>query len=312
MFEVNGIAYASEKSNKISITDAKVTDHLMMIVTFSGGEKRVFDASVLTGSAFKPLEDDAIFSNFINLYITHYSELQANSIQHHDLTELHKDRLTLLGQMTSSFVHEFRNPLTSIKGFVQLLKAEQPELPYLDIILTELEQLNSRISQFLLVSRKEGIQALPTVFPINELINEIITFIYPSIVDNNASIEANIETNFTIYGHRDEIRQVLLNIILNAVDVLTSSKDPRITIYGHQEANDNILEIINNGPEIKKEMIDDIFKPFITTKESGTGLGLFVSKEIIEKHNGTITCSSTKNHTNFTIILPKMEKSIQQ
>ena len=62
--EVNGIAYASEKSNKISITDAKVTDHLMMIVTFSGGEKRVFDASVLTGSAFKPLEDDAIFSNF--------------------------------------------------------------------------------------------------------------------------------------------------------------------------------------------------------------------------------------------------------
>ena len=64
MFEVNGIAYASEKSNKISITDAKVTDHLMMIVTFSGGEKRVFDASVLTGSAFKPLEDDAIFSNF--------------------------------------------------------------------------------------------------------------------------------------------------------------------------------------------------------------------------------------------------------
>ena len=64
MFEVNGIAYASEKSNKISITNAKVTDHLMMIVTFSGGEKRVFDASVLTGSAFKPLEDDAIFSNF--------------------------------------------------------------------------------------------------------------------------------------------------------------------------------------------------------------------------------------------------------
>lgn len=61
MFEVNGIAYASEKSNKISITDAKVTDHLMMIVTFSGGEKRVFDASVLTGSAFKPLKDDAIF-----------------------------------------------------------------------------------------------------------------------------------------------------------------------------------------------------------------------------------------------------------
>ncbi|WP_455720256.1 DUF2442 domain-containing protein [Agathobacter sp.] len=64
MFELNGIVYASEKSKKISITDAKVTDHLMMIITFASGEKRIFDASVLTGSAFKPLEDDAVFSNF--------------------------------------------------------------------------------------------------------------------------------------------------------------------------------------------------------------------------------------------------------
>src|SRR5690606_37479598 len=67
----------------------------------------------------------------------------------------HKDRLTLLGQMTSSFIHEFRNPLTSIQGFIQLLKSENPQMKYLDIISIELQQLNFRISQFLLLSKKE-------------------------------------------------------------------------------------------------------------------------------------------------------------
>lgn len=64
MFEVNGIIYASEFKESLKIIDAKVTDHLMMLITFSTGEKRVFDATVLTGSAFKPLEDDAVFANF--------------------------------------------------------------------------------------------------------------------------------------------------------------------------------------------------------------------------------------------------------
>lgn len=64
MFEVNGIVYANEYNNSLKIVDAKVTDHLMMLITFSNGEKRVFDATILTGSAFEPLEDINIFNNF--------------------------------------------------------------------------------------------------------------------------------------------------------------------------------------------------------------------------------------------------------
>lgn len=64
MFEINGIVYASEFKESLKITDAKITDHLMMLLTFSNGEKRVFDATVLTGPVFKPLEDDLVFENF--------------------------------------------------------------------------------------------------------------------------------------------------------------------------------------------------------------------------------------------------------
>jgi signal transduction histidine kinase len=96
------------------------------------------------------------FDKFLYYAVSHYSEAKNKIIEektmHIDST--HQDRLTLLGQMTSSFIHEFRNPLTSVQGFIQLLKADYPEMKYLDIISSELDQLNFRISQFLLLSRR--------------------------------------------------------------------------------------------------------------------------------------------------------------
>lgn len=236
--------------------------------------------------------------------VLYFLELKNKLNQPFSISESHKERLTLLGQMTSSFVHEFRNPLTSIKGFAQLLKSENPTLKYIDIILNELEQLNTRISQFLLLSRKEHTQSHPTLFSIHNLIEEIITFIYPSTVDSNVTISTDIDTTISFFGQREEIKQVCLNIILNALDVLTETKDPLITITSFQTNNCKKIIIANNGPEIKEEILSEIFKPFITTKQSGTGLGLFICKEIIEKHNGWLSCSTSKKETRFTITFP--------
>lgn len=236
--------------------------------------------------------------------ILYFLELQNKLNQPFSTSESHKERLTLLGQMTSSFVHEFRNPLTSIKGFVQLLKSENPTLKYADIILNELEQLNARISQFLLLSRKENTQSQPTFFSIHNLIEEIITFTYPSTVNSNVTIATDIDPTLSLFGQREEIRQVLLNIILNALDVLTETEDPCITITSFQTNKCKKIIIANNGPEIKAEILSEIFKPFITNKQSGTGLGLFVCKEIIEKHNGWLNCSTSKKETRFTITFP--------
>src|SRR5690606_2093055 len=99
-------------------------------------------------------EVNLLFDNFLFYSVTNYTEAKDKIIEEKTqfIDSTHQDRLTILGQMTSSFVHEFRNPLTSISGFIQLLKAENPEMKYLDIIGSELEQLNFRISQFLLLS----------------------------------------------------------------------------------------------------------------------------------------------------------------
>ncbi|WP_456271963.1 ATP-binding protein [Bacillus sp. AK031] len=207
--------------------------------------------------------------------------------------------------MTSSFVHEFRNPLTSINGFIQLLRAENPDLSYLDIIASELDQLNFRISQFLLLSKKSTVGREKTAFFLNELMEEALAFLYPRILEVNVSIQKNLEGDMEIRGWKEEFRQVIINIIFNAIDVLSSSsRQPTIWIESKQDGDKFTLCISNNGDKIPEEILSSIFEPFVTSKKDGTGLGLFICKEIVEKHDGKLTCNSTEQRTSFTIILP--------
>jgi signal transduction histidine kinase len=249
------------------------------------------------------------FDKFLYYAVTQYTEAKNKIIEEKTMfiDSTHQDRLTLLGQMTSSFIHEFRNPLTSIQGFIQLLKADYPNMKYLEIISSELEQLNFRISQFLLLSKKELIGKEKELFHLNKLIDEVLNFLYPSILDGKVKIKKEIADEITLYGYADEMRQVLINIIFNAIDVLNHHRNPNPTIEIKSFLENNthvILSISNNGPMIPSELSKTIFEPFFTTKKLGTGLGLFVCKEIIEKHKGELTCSSTPEITIFTIKLP--------
>ncbi|MBV7508152.1 GHKL domain-containing protein [Bacillus sp. sid0103] len=248
------------------------------------------------------------FDKFLYYAVSHYSEAKNKIIEektmHIDST--HQDRLTLLGQMTSSFIHEFRNPLTSVQGFIQLLKADYPDMKYLDIISSELDQLNFRISQFLLLSKKELIGKEKDNFNLNKLVEEVLNFLYPSILDGKVKIRKELSEDITLNGYADEIRQVLINIIFNAIDVLNHDENPNPTIEINSSLEDQFIKIniSNNGPVIPAELRKSIFEPFFTTKKLGTGLGLFVCKEIIEKHKGNLECDSSPDKTTFSILLP--------
>ncbi|WP_078429043.1 histidine kinase N-terminal domain-containing protein [Alkalihalobacterium alkalinitrilicum] len=248
------------------------------------------------------------FDQFIYYAVFKYTELTTLQIQDKSLfiEQSHKDRLTLLGQMSSSFVHEFRNPLTAVMGFVKLLKEDDQEVKYIDIISHELEQLNFRISQFLLASRRDtNSHQQKEDFDIKVLIDEIIEFVYPSIADGDVVVVTEIGDRKTVKGYREEIRQVFINLIMNSIDALrTNEGKKQITIKTNVASEKEIdITVSNNGPAIPNHVQKTIFEPFFTTKELGTGIGLYVSKKIIEKHNGKITCFSNDEITTFTVTL---------
>ncbi|MCJ7840439.1 ATP-binding protein [Lederbergia sp. NSJ-179] len=221
----------------------------------------------------------------------------------------HEDRLTLLGQMTASFVHEFRNPLTTVHGFIQLLRSDNPDLPYLDIIQGELDDLKLKITQFLMLSKKEITNQEKTVFSLSELFDPLLSFIYPKILESNVQLETNISGKLYINGYAEEIKQVLINIIFNAIEAMTCKvSQPVIKITGHQKEEEIYIKIANSGPKIPENIVQTIFDPFVTTKDDGTGLGLYVCKEIINKHQGKLICTSDEKWTEFTIILPIHKK----
>lgn len=252
-------------------------------------------------------EINNLFDNFCYHAVSRYTDLKDKQIEEKNLfiNEIHNDKLAVLGQMSSSFVHEFRNPLTSIIGFTKILKNENPNLKYLDIIEHELNQLKFRITQFLHTSKVEVNGQQKESFQVSNLFEEILQLTYPSIVDYDVNIFSNLDKEIFIEANKEEIKQVLLNIIINSVDALKQKEKPRkLTVSTFLENNKNIIEISNNGPEIPPTSLSTIFEPFYTTKKLGTGIGLYVCKKIIENHHGIITCQSNKELTTFRITLP--------
>lgn len=251
------------------------------------------------------------FDLFCQYAVSKYTEIKDKRLKETNLvlTQAHKDRLAILGQMSSSFVHEFRNPLTSVIGFVKLIKNEYPSLPYLDIISNELDQLKFRITQFLHTSKLNSIKDSKIEnINIKHLIEEVVDFLYPSIVDNNIQVSSLI-TTAEVNGDRNELKQVLLNLLMNAVDASKEEKatERRININADVTSREITISISNNGAFINADDLQLIFEPFYTTKELGTGIGLFVCKNIIETHKGKIHCFSDTELTTFQITLPLIQ-----
>ncbi|AZB41569.1 GHKL domain-containing protein [Bacillus sp. FJAT-42376] len=262
-----------------------------------------------------PVQDLHFFIDHINhqfdLFsyhaVTIYTNLKNKELSEKNtyIHENHKDKLALLGQMSSSFVHEFRNPLTSVMGFIKLLRNDYPNFQYLDIINHELNQLNFRITQFLHTSKADFNGTEKEDTSISKLFEDIRELTYPSIVDTDVNVISRMDQDLVISTYRDELKQVMLNLFINSIDALKHKEKPRnLTVNGYIENSQAVISISNNGPAIPSENIKTIFEPFFTTKELGTGIGLFVCKKIVEKHGGSISCESNEHLTTFTIVLP--------
>lgn len=271
--------------------------------------KWIFTVDFTTDQLLVVIEEiNHYFDCFSYYAVTIYTNYKNDMLEEKSLliNKDRKDKMALLGQISSSFVHEFRNPLTAVIGFNKLLKNENPTMKYLDIIDYELNQLNFRITQFLHTSKVKFGEEKRVAIHINELIDEIQRLCFASLVDSNIEIEVDVSPNLIVIVGRDGLKQVLLNLFLNSIDALVGRENKRkIIVNAYVEHKNLIFKITNNGPVIEKEYLETIFEPFFTTKELGVGIGLYVCKKIIESSGGYMVCESTNDRTTFSIIFPE-------
>lgn len=232
--------------------------------------------------------------------------------QEHEI-QRQNEKMIMLGQMAAGIVHEIKNPLTAIKGFSQLIKykiEDEKVLEYAYFIERETDNINRFVTDFLLFAKPSPAELKETT--IHELIDSIKT-----MIDTNAFIR-KINLEFEIKdGEKfvqvdvNKIRQVILNITKNAMEVVTEQKHPEIKISTdyHSQSYEVAINIYNNGKPMTEEERRNAGTPFFTTKAKGTGLGLSICYQIIKEHKGRIEIESDERKgTKFIIFLPCRNK----
>jgi signal transduction histidine kinase len=218
------------------------------------------------------------------------------------------DKLSVIGQLAAGIAHEIRNPLTSIKGFAQIIRerVDQPDVKeYLSIMLDELERMNQIVNEFMVLAKPHETIRIQEV-DMNRLITGVIQFMEPQSLLKKIRISANFECSITAFIDENQIKQVLINLLQNAMEASeTMENSIEITLKSIDNQHYSI-QVKDQGPGMTLERQSRLFEPFYTTKEKGTGLGLLICKQIIDAHKGSIEITSLHGEgTSVNILLPK-------
>ncbi|MBW2504072.1 MAG: sensor histidine kinase [Deltaproteobacteria bacterium] len=215
------------------------------------------------------------------------------------------DRLSALGELSAGMAHEIRNPLGSIRGTAEILKEnvppDDPKYEFAEILIQEVDRLNHVLEDFLTFAKPASTER--TWIDINNIVKNVLDLIRQQAVKNKINVSFWTSDLPKIPGHAEQIKQALLNIILNALQVMNGGGD--LAISTSLESDYAHVKITDTGPGVAPKDRDRIFNPFVTTRTEGTGLGLAITQRIIDGHNGRIELTSELGHgTTFTVCLP--------
>lgn len=210
--------------------------------------------------------------------------------------------LSVVGQMAAGVAHEIRNPLTSLKGFVQLFQRNEGRPEYYAIMLSELNRIEFIISEFLVLANPHAVVFRPCA--ITSLLDHIIVLAKTHAIMRNVQIVTDYEAGLPlIHCEENQIKQVFLNLLKNAIEAMPNGG--KVTVSVRREAEMVLITFRDEGLGIPEERLAKLGEPFYTTKDTGTGLGLMVSFKIISHHGGTITVQSKEGEgTVFEVRLP--------
>lgn len=254
--------------------------------------------------------DGSTFTAEIKSIPTFFQNEPAIHVIIRDITErkktqellLNSEKLTIAGQLAAGIAHEVRNPLTAIKGFLQLMEAQLNNKTYFSIIQSEMDRIELILSELLILAKPQDLKFERE--NLSSLIEEVKTLIDTQAIMNNVQIYIlNEYQDLVVKCDRNQLKQVFINFLKNAIEAMPEGGIVTIEI---KKLGTNKLKIFfkDTGIGIPQSILKRIGEPFFTTKENGTGLGIMISKQIIENHNGTVHFWSDKKGTMIEVILP--------
>ena len=233
-----------------------------------------------------------------------------------DLTEeyrhredrLRQERLAALGQIAAGAAHEIRNPLTAVRGFLQLVSSQvsgEPQAHYLRIVRQEIERIERITADLLVLARSWKITL--SACSVGPLLESVVQLVLPRARERGIHVQLEAERGqAVVFADPERLEQVFLNLLGNALEAVPPGG--HVTVRAHPLPDGGVeIGVRDDGPGIPREILPRIFEPFFTTKAGGTGLGLAVSESIVRSFGGQITVASPPGRgATFTIRLPAL------
>lgn len=248
--------------------------------------------------------------NFIGVWLL--SSLFQRAVLEKDMWMVYaqKEKLEMIGQVAASLVHEVRNPLTAVKGFLKLISessGNQERLHrYIGICVSEMERAEYILSEYLAITkpvtnRREQVN-------LNEILQITVDVMHPYANMNNVELQLQQEeVNCSVMGNPEQIKQVLMNLIKNAIEACNDREDAVVSLALKGDASEALLYVRDNGIGMSKEQAERLGSAFYSTKTGGTGLGLAFSYQVIHEMGGSMqVASELRRGTEFVIRLPRV------
>ncbi len=223
---------------------------------------------------------------------------------------IQSERLSTIGEMAAGIAHELKNPLVSIGGFARRLHNKLPqgsaERECAETIVQEVQRLEKMLTEILAFSKKSTI--CYTLCNVVDIVEDALAIVTPTLEEGRVAVTKHfLEGDFSFLGDCQQLKQVFLNLFWNAQEAMKDGGQMRITISPTRLNSRRAVsvKVADSGGGIQTEVLHNIFNPFYTTKESGTGLGLPISNRIVTNHGGKIRVN---NHpgvgVEFNVIIP--------
>ncbi|WP_246944917.1 ATP-binding protein [Bacillus pinisoli] len=215
---------------------------------------------------------------------------------------IRSEKLGIAGELAASIAHEIRNPLTAIKGFIQLAKEGFTKVDIFSILDSEINRIETIASELLVLGKP--ISERKQRSEVGIILQNVCTLMQSQANMAGIHIQCDeIEPNLFIDCNEEQLKQVLINLIKNGIEAIETSGTVKVQLKSHNQKV--IIKIEDNGKGIPRHIQHKLGEPFYSTKEKGTGLGIMVCYRIIEQHNGKIEFSSKEGEgTTFMIELP--------